>query len=166
MLFSAALFFALPVASAFGQVPSPPATGTSATSRMSGADRAGALQAVKDALGDSYVFPEMRPKLIERVSRSQVAGRYDVEDSHVFADRITEDLRDVTQDGHLSLRLAPAEYAVAIAPPTGDDGNEAFAPPSGARASRPQRAAGPSRQYPISEDRGLPMGARRDRRCL
>jgi hypothetical protein len=127
LLFSTALFFASPVASAFGQVPSPPASGTSAASRLSGADRAGALQAVKDALGDSYVVPEMRAKLIERVSRSQVAGRYDVEDSHVFSDRITEDLRDVTQDGHLSLRLAPAEYAAAIAPPTGDDGNEAFA---------------------------------------
>jgi hypothetical protein len=127
LLFSAALLFALPVAPAFGQAPSPTAKGISAPSRLSGADRAGALQAVKEALGESYVFPEMRAKLLERLSRSQAAGRYDVEDSHVFAERITEDLREVTRDGHLSLRLAPAEYAAAMAPPSDDDGSEAFA---------------------------------------
>jgi peptidase S41-like protein len=127
LLFSAALFLASPVAPAFGQGPSPAAGGASAPTPLSGADRAGALQAIKEVLRDSYVLPEMRPKLVERLSQSQAAGRYDVEDSHVFADRITEDLRDLTGDGHLSLRLAPAEYAAAIAAPAGDDGNEAFA---------------------------------------
>jgi hypothetical protein len=127
LLFSAALFLASPVAPAFGQRPSPAAGGASAPTPLSGADRAGALQAIKEVLLDSYVLPEMRGKLVERLIQSQAAGRYDVEDSHVFADRITEDLRDLTGDGHLSLRLAPAEYAAAIAPPAGDDGNEAFA---------------------------------------
>jgi hypothetical protein len=127
LLFSAALFFASLVAPAFGQGLSPAASGASAPSSLSGADRARALQSIKEALRDSYVVPEMRAKLVDRLSQSQAAGRYDVEDSHVFADRITEDLRDLTRDGHLSLRLAPAEYAAAIAPPAGDDGNEAVA---------------------------------------
>jgi hypothetical protein len=97
-----------------------------AAAPLSSVERASAVKAITTVLGESYVFPEVRPKLVERLNRSQATGHYDVEDPNAFADRITEDLRDVAHDGHLSLRLAPAEYAAAIAPPAAAEGSEAF----------------------------------------
>jgi hypothetical protein len=123
---AATLLFAAPIRSAFSQQPPPPAGRSPTSTRLSAADRAGALEAIKSVLQKSYVFPEMRAKLVGRLSQAQEAKRYDVDDPYVFADRITEDLRDVSHDGHLSLRPAPAEYAAAIAPPTSDAGSEAF----------------------------------------
>jgi hypothetical protein len=122
----ATLLFAAPISRAFGQQPPPPAGPSPTSARLSAADRAGALQAIKSVLQKSYVFPEMRAKLVDRLSQAQEAKRYDVDDPYDFADRITEDLREISHDGHLSLRLAPAEYAAAIAPLTSDAGSEAF----------------------------------------
>ena len=90
------------------------------------AERTGALDSIKRVLGAEYVFPEMRAKLVERLSRSEQEGRYDVTQPLVFADRITEDLRDVAHDSHLSLTHAPARYAAAMAPPASPRGAEAF----------------------------------------
>jgi Peptidase family S41/N-terminal domain of Peptidase_S41 in eukaryotic IRBP len=120
LLVSAALLLIAPGAQGFGQQSSPPA-------RASTGDRAEAVKAIQAVLRDSYVFPQLREKLAERLGKALATGRYGVDDPQVFADRITEDLREVSHDGHLSLRVAPAEYAAAIAPPAGDDGSEAFA---------------------------------------
>ncbi len=127
LLSSPALLFAAPAAPAFAQQPLPAVGGPAVAERLSASDRDEALKAIEVVLQASYVFPEMRAKLIERLRQARKAGRYDVGQSHVFADRITEDLKDVSHDGHLSLRLAPAEYAAALAPPAGDQGAGAFA---------------------------------------
>jgi hypothetical protein len=120
LLVAAALLFVGPATAAFAQQ-------TATVVSLSPADRAAAMEAIVAVLQESYVVPDVRPKLVERLSRSQAAGRYDVEDPNAFADRITEDMRDVAHDGHLSLRLAPADYAAAIAAPATDEGSVAFA---------------------------------------
>lgn len=85
-----------------------------------------ALEAIKTQFRESYVFPEMRPKIIERLDRGQKSGRYDVDDPFLFAERITEDLRDIAHDRHLSLQVNSAAYAAAVAAPESDAGEEAF----------------------------------------
>jgi hypothetical protein len=122
-----ALLFTSPANPAFAQQPPPAVGGPAVPARLSATDRDGALKAIEKVVQDSYVFSNMRAKLIERLRQGRKAGRYDVDQSHVFADRITEDLKDVSHDGHLSLHLAPAEYAAAVAPPAGDRGAEGFA---------------------------------------
>ncbi len=88
--------------------------------------RNAALEAIKTQFRESYVFPQMRPKIIERLDRGQKSGRYNVDDPFLFAERITEDLRDVAHDRHLSLQVNRAAYAAAIATPESDAGEEAF----------------------------------------
>src|ERR1700760_2055048 len=63
--------------------------------------RAAALARIKDELQASYVFLDARPKLVAQLDRAQKAGRYDVDDAFAFAERVTDDLREVTHDHHL-----------------------------------------------------------------
>jgi hypothetical protein len=89
-------------------------------------ERNSAIQAIQKNFQEIYVFPEMRPKIVDRLNQSQQSGRYDTDDPVVFADRVTEDLRSVAHDRHLSLRVDPAAYAAALAPPASDAGEDAF----------------------------------------
>jgi len=89
-------------------------------------ERNAAIQTIRTSFQELYVFPEMRPKIVDRLNQSQQSGRYDVEDPVVFADRVTEDLRSVSHDRHLSLRVDPAAYAAALAPPASEAGEDAF----------------------------------------
>jgi hypothetical protein len=115
LLVTAALLLAGPTPT-LGQAPAVPG--------LSAAERGAALKAITAALEQSYVFPDMRPKLVERLRQSEKSGRYEVDDPRAFADRITEDLRDVAHDRHLSIRFAPTEYAAATAAPAGNQGSE------------------------------------------
>ena len=111
----------------------PPDSSTAAP-HLSAAERGRALEAIRKVLGEEYVFPEMRAKLVERLSRAEKEGRYDVEQPYLFAERVTEDLRDVARDGHLSLQDAPAQYAAAVAPSASERGSETFAEQQAVRA--------------------------------
>ena len=82
-----------------------------AQERLSPQQRSAALQAITAEFQKGYVFPEMRPTIVARLAQQQKKGRYDTDDPVVFADRITEDLRDVSHDRHLSLRVDAAAYA-------------------------------------------------------
>ena len=92
---------------------------------LTASERQTALTDIKKVFQERYVFPEMRPAIIERLDQQQRAGRYDTDDPIAFAERITEDLRDVSHDKHLSLTLDPKEYAARLAPPKSDEGEEA-----------------------------------------
>ncbi|RKH63552.1 S41 family peptidase [Corallococcus llansteffanensis] len=94
--------------------------------RLSPKERVTALRAISTEFEKRYVFPELRPKIIERLNQLQKAGRYDVDDPLVFAERLTGDLRSVSNDRHLSLRVDPAAYAAALAAPDSDAGEEAY----------------------------------------
>jgi hypothetical protein len=104
--------------SALGQ-PQVPAT-------LSTAERDAALKAIMSAFQEQYVFPEMRPRIIERLKAAQRSGQYAVDDPVVFAERITKDLRDVTRDKHLSLVVDPVGYAAALAGEQGEAGQLAL----------------------------------------
>jgi hypothetical protein len=91
-----------------------------APARLSAAERDAAVKAIISAFEQQYVFPEMRPRIVERLKAAQRGGQYGVEDPVVFAERVTKDLRDVTRDKHLSLTVDPAGYAAAL---VGDDGD-------------------------------------------
>jgi len=93
---------------------------------LSPQERSAAIQANEANFQELYVFPEMRPKIIDRLNQSQQSGRYATNDPIVFAERITEDLRDVAHDRHLSLRVDAAAYAAALAPAASDAGEDAF----------------------------------------
>jgi hypothetical protein len=72
-----------------------------------------ALAGIAAAIRESYVFPEKRAGIVERLERSHRAGRYRVEDPRVFAQRVTEDLSAASHDGHLYLLYDPDQYAAA-----------------------------------------------------
>jgi hypothetical protein len=116
---------------------------------LSAADRSAALEAIKTKFRHLYVFPDMRPAIIERLDQAQRSGRYDVDDPILFAERITDDLKTVGRDRHLGLSVDPAAYAAALAPPQTDAGEEAF---------RRRRAI--RRHHGLSETRLLPGNIR------
>jgi len=91
----------------------------SAESTLSAAERDAALKAIITAFEQQYVFPEMRPRIVERLKTAQRRGEYGVDDPMVFAEKITKDLRDVSRDKHLSLSVDPVGYAAAL---VGDEG--------------------------------------------
>lgn len=86
--------------------------------------RSAALAAIKATLQRDYVIPELRAKLVERLAQGERAKRYEIAEPMAFADRITEDLRDASRDGHLFLRFSPDEYAAAIAPRASGRGDD------------------------------------------
>ncbi|MBI1752019.1 MAG: S41 family peptidase [Acidobacteria bacterium] len=104
-------------------LPQSPAPGLA---HLSASDRAAALKAIQAAFQERYVFPEMRPAIIERLEQSRKDGRYDLDDPVIFAERITQDLEAVSHDLHLYLRTDPAAYAAAMAPPQSTEGMAAF----------------------------------------
>ncbi len=97
-----------------------------AAERLSAKQRDTALAAIKKEFQEGYVFPEMRPRIIERLEASQRAGDYDTDDAVQFADRITRDLREVSDDRHLSLRVDPTAYAAAKSEPQSAAGEDAY----------------------------------------
>jgi hypothetical protein len=113
--------FGLTASAALAQTATP-----QAPARLTAAERAAALTAIEAKFQELYVFPEMRPTIIARLEQSRQAGRYDVDDPDLFADRITKDLRDVAHDEHLALSVDPTAYAAARMPPQSDSGEEAF----------------------------------------
>jgi hypothetical protein len=93
---------------------------------LTAAEQDAALKTIVTAFESQYVFPEMRPRIIERLNSAQRSGRYAVDDPVAFAERITEDLREVSRDKHLSLVVDPLGYAAALAPANSEDGEQAL----------------------------------------
>nr|WP_298720468.1 S41 family peptidase [uncultured Steroidobacter sp.] len=93
------------------------ALGQSAVPELSAAQRGAALEGIIKEFEQKYVFPEMRPRIVERLRAAERSGRYSTDDPVVFAERVTEDLKDVSRDKHLWLSFDPAGYAIAS---TGD----------------------------------------------
>lgn len=93
---------------------------------LSAAERNAALQSIEDNFQKIYVLEEMRPLIVEHLKKNAETKRYDVSDPYLFAERITQDLKDVAKDEHLYLKFDPAAYAAAIAPPKSDAGDESF----------------------------------------
>jgi hypothetical protein len=82
---------------------------------FSAAQRQTVLNDILAVFEQQYVFPEMRPRIAERLKSAERDGRYATDDANEFAERVTEDLREVSNDKHLSLSVDPAGYAAATA---------------------------------------------------
>ncbi|MFC4311810.1 S41 family peptidase [Steroidobacter flavus] len=94
--------------------------------QLSAAEREAALKGIVRAFEEKYVFPEMRPRIVERLQAAERSGRYKTDDPLVLAERVTEDLKEVSRDKHLSLSFDPAGYAIASSSEAEDGGEEAL----------------------------------------
>src|SRR5215218_5669405 len=74
---------------------------------------------VKRILNENYVLPELRPQLTAALDKGLAAGRYDVSDTGVLAERINADLTAVAHDGHLGMHFDPKQSAQLAARPAG-----------------------------------------------
>lgn len=77
--------------------------------------RAAAIAEMLRRVKDRYVFPGRVAAIASRLEMGLASGRYDTPNPTAFADRVTEDLRAASNDRHMYLRYAPAEYAATLA---------------------------------------------------
>jgi hypothetical protein len=80
---------------------------------------------VKRILNENYVLPEMRPQLAAALDKGLAAGRYNVSDPGVLAERINEDLTAVAHDGHLGMHFDPKQSAELAAHHAGAGADDA-----------------------------------------
>lgn len=84
-----------------------------ATLSLTANQRAAAIDAIVAAIREKYVLPERVPAIEARLRESHAAGRYATGVPRIFAERVTEDLRQSSHDGHMYLDFAPERYALA-----------------------------------------------------
>ena len=80
---------------------------------------------VKRILNENYVLPELRPQLAAALDKGLAAGRYNVSDTGVLAERINADLTAVAHDGHLGMHFDPKQAAQLAARPAGAGADDA-----------------------------------------
>lgn len=97
-----------------------------ASTSLDTAARDAALHAIEDTIQKTYVFPELRKPLIDKLERANAARRYDGDDAVAFAQHVTEDMQAVAHDGHLYLETDPAQYSALLAPPKSDNGMDGY----------------------------------------
>lgn len=98
----------------FAQRAAPVAVARAATAPMTAAERSAAVAAIITAVETRYVFPERVAAIRDHLNAGLTSGRYDTTDRGVFAERLTADLRESSDDRHMYLNNDPAQYAAAI----------------------------------------------------
>lgn len=86
-----------------------------AMTTLSAAQRRVAIDEIVATVRTKYVLPERVPAIEKHLRDALAAGRYDVDSPGTFAERVTEDLRDSSQDRHMYLNVDPAQYALTRA---------------------------------------------------
>lgn len=72
------------------------------------AARAEVIDGALKALDDGYVFPEVAKKMADALRARQKGGEYDaISSGREFAQRLTDHLREVSRDKHLSVGVNP-----------------------------------------------------------
>lgn len=84
-----------------------------ALTTLAAGQRTAAIEAIIAAVREKYVFPDRVPAIEARLRAGQTAGRYDTDSPGTFAERVSEDLRESSNDGHMYLNVDPAQYALA-----------------------------------------------------
>jgi hypothetical protein len=125
-LFTAVTALGLTVAPLSSFAQPPPRVRVAAPSRLTAAERDAALDAIQAELQRTYVFPEKRAAIVERLTRERKAGRYAVDSPAEFAQRVTADLLDASQDHHLYLVNDAARFAAAQAPKARESDSDAY----------------------------------------
>jgi hypothetical protein len=81
---------------------------------LDAASRAAAIEAIAAALAENYVFPETGDQMSASLLRSLASGAYDsITSEAMFARRLTDDLRAICNDRHLSVRPGTMDPEVA-----------------------------------------------------
>ena len=75
-------------------------------------DHLAEVAGVRAILETSYVFPEKRAIIAEKLQSALQSGRYHATTPAVFSERITEDLRAASGDHHLYLFYDPEQSGV------------------------------------------------------
>jgi hypothetical protein len=72
------------------------------------ATRQKTIDAISEALTEYYVYPDLAAKMIQAIRDHQKRGNYNsIVDGNEFADALSRDLRDVSQDKHLFVGYDP-----------------------------------------------------------
>ena len=94
-----------------------PRGATSADFRIDAATRARVIEGAAVKLNESYVFPEAAKKMGDAIRERAKRGEYDaVNSGPLFANMLTEHLRDVSHDKHLRVGFNPGR--IPDGPPT------------------------------------------------
>jgi hypothetical protein len=80
---------------------------------LSAEQRSAVLRSIAEAFEAQYVFPELRGQIVAKLRASERSGRYATEDPRLLAERVTEDLIEVSGDKHLFLAVDPSGYEIA-----------------------------------------------------
>ena len=89
------------------------------------ADAEKAVTALATALEENFVFPDKGKAYAEMLRANLAKGAYaSFADAPAFAEKVTADLQAVHKDGHLRLRLAPAEQRGQAQAPNGGPPDE------------------------------------------
>jgi hypothetical protein len=91
------------------------ATASDSSATLTAAQRAAAIAEIVRHIGERYVFPDRVPAITARLEGGLASGRYDTDSPTTFANLVTEDLRAASNDRHMYLNYAPAEYAATLA---------------------------------------------------
>lgn len=146
-LSASALVLAAP-ASALAQQAAPTAVVRSAIAPLTADQRAAAVAAIVQAVESRYVFPERVPAIRDRLNDGLASGRYDVSDPAAFAERLSTELRESSQDGHMYLLHSPEQYAATAASEVDPYDNPAFQAIWAAAARRSNHGLGEMRILP------------------
>ena len=80
---------------------------------------------VRRVLAANYVLADVRPKLDAALAQGLAAGRYNVSDPNLLAERINADLSAVAHDKHLGMHYNPEQSADLAARPAGAGADDA-----------------------------------------
>ena len=108
-------------------IPSAAPTAAPAKPTFDKADAEKAVTELATALEDNFVFPDAGKAYAAMLRANLAKGAYaSFPDAQTFADKVTDDLQAVHKDGHLRLRVAPAEQRGQAQAPNGGpaDANE------------------------------------------
>jgi len=111
-LAAAFIFATAAVTPVAAQRAAPVAVARGAALQLTTAQQQAAIASIISAVETKYVFPERLPAIVSRMRAGLTSGRYDLGATR-FAEQVTEDLRQASQDRHMYLNYAPAEYAAS-----------------------------------------------------
>src|SRR5579875_2471624 len=84
-----------------------PSDAAAQTTVLTAPTRRASLSAIESAIRTTYVLPELRAQLVNKLESEQQAGRYDTSDPNAFAQRVNDDMASIAHDGHLYLDYDP-----------------------------------------------------------
>lgn len=109
---------------AHAQTPAAPSPGAAKPAPLDAPARKRVIDALLERLDRYYSYPEMAKRMIQSVREKEAAKAYDgIADGPALAARLTEDLRAICHDLHLSVQYSaealPPDTGSALAPPPG-----------------------------------------------